>query len=182
MPQAQICRLSGRTRLTVASELSRDVDVAIAIGGCVGEHMRQIQARLTDRDIVCQLSHSASAAHHGQKRCLGQFQRLPGESEMERAPRDFSALQSVPGEGIEERRRRMALLQAEAVEQRQRELAEQSSPLNSASIRIKAWERLHQVDLPSNPAHRLVTIIAANTGLSIDEVRDEQSLRAAPSK
>ena len=101
---------------------------------------------------------------------------------MERAPRDFSALQSVPGEGTEERRRRMALLQAEAVEQRQRELAEQSSPLNSASIRIKAWERLHQVDLPSNPDHRLVTIIAANTGLSIDEVRDEQSLRAAPSK
>ena len=86
------------------------------------------------------------------------------------------------GESNEDYRRRLALLQAEAIEQRQRELAEQSSPLNSPSARIRAWERLHQVDLPTDPAHRLVTVIAANTGLSTDEVRSEQSSRAATSK
>jgi hypothetical protein len=102
--------------------------------------------------------------------------------ERERDTREFSALLFVPGESTDDRRRRMALLQAEAIEQRQRELAEQSSPLNSPSMRIRAWERLHQVDLPRDPAHRLVTVIAANTGLSIHDVREEQTSRAAMPK
>jgi hypothetical protein len=33
--------------------------------------------------------------------------------------------------------------------------------------------------LPRDPAHRLVDIIAANTGLTVEEVRDEQRLRAS---
>lgn len=84
-----------------------------------------------------------------------------------------------PGEGIENYRQRLARLKAEAAEWRQKQIDEQSSPLNSPSVRIRAWERLHQVDLPRNPAHRLVDIIAANTGLSADQVRAEQSSRAA---
>jgi len=100
---------------------------------------------------------------------------------MERDKRVFFG-STHPGESQDDYRRRLALLQAEAAEQRQRELAEQSSPLNSASVRIRAWERLHQVDLPSDPAHRLITVIATSTGLSVAEVRDEQSSRAAPVK
>jgi hypothetical protein len=87
------------------------------------------------------------------------------------------------GESSSEYRERMALIQAQAIERRQQELHEQSSPLNSASDRIRIWERVHQVKLPRNPAHRLIAVIAANTGLSADEVRAEQQQRlvaAAP--
>jgi len=86
------------------------------------------------------------------------------------------------GESNAEYRKRLEYLQAEAAERRQRQIEEQSSPLNSASIRIRAWERLHQVDLPVDPAHRLIDVIAVNTGLTLDEVHDEQLLRAAAPK
>lgn len=82
------------------------------------------------------------------------------------------------GETQADCRERMALLQAEALERRQQDLAQQSSPHNSPTDRIRIWERLHQLSLPVNPAHRLVSIIAANTGLSTAEVQEEQRLRA----
>jgi len=84
----------------------------------------------------------------------------------------------IAGETNVDYRRRLEELQAEVAERRQQQIDEQSSPLNSPSVRIKAWERLHQVDLPRDPAHRLVEVIAANTGLSAAEVRAEQVLRA----
>lgn len=94
---------------------------------------------------------------------------------------DHSQFRSLPtpGEGIEDYRNRLQRLKAEAAEWRQKQIDEQSSPLNSPCVRIKAWERLHQLELPRDPAHRLVDIIATNTGLSADEVRAEQTLRAA---
>ena len=92
-----------------------------------------------------------------------------------------SPLRSLPnpGEGIENYRQRLARLKAEAAQWRQKQIDEQSSPLNSPSVRIQAWERLHQLELPRDPAHRLLDIVAANTGLSVDEVRAEQTARAA---
>jgi len=83
------------------------------------------------------------------------------------------------GENSADYRERMALVQAEALERRQQQLHEQSSPLNTPSDRIRIWERLHQVQLPRNPSHRLIAVIAANTGLTANEVRAEQELRAA---
>jgi len=35
------------------------------------------------------------------------------------------------------------------------------------------------VSLPRDPQHRLLDVIATNTGLTVDEVRDEQRLRVA---
>jgi hypothetical protein len=84
------------------------------------------------------------------------------------------------GEAVGDYRARLEHHQAEAAERRQSALAEQSSPMNTAGQRIRIWERLHQVDMPRNPTHRLLPIIAANTGLSLAEVLDEQRLRAAP--
>lgn len=84
-----------------------------------------------------------------------------------------------PGETNEVFRHRMALIQAEATERRQQQIAEQTSPLNSAAVRIRAWEMLHQVELPKSSSHRLVEVIAADTGLIPDDVRAEQQLRAA---
>jgi len=83
------------------------------------------------------------------------------------------------GESPTEYRERAALLQAEAAERRRRELSEQCSPRNTPADRIRLWERLHQLPLPRSPNHRLITVIAANTGLSLEEVKAEQRERAA---
>jgi hypothetical protein len=75
-------------------------------------------------------------------------------------------------------RARLVHQQAEAAERRRLDLAEQSSRLKSAEERIRIWERIHEVTLPRDSAHNLVEIIAANTGLTEAEVRDEQQRRA----
>ena len=94
----------------------------------------------------------------------------------------LARLLPIAGEGNSEYRKRMDDLRREKAEQRQREIDEQSSPLNSPSVRIWAWERLHQLDLPRNPEHRLVHIISADTGLTVDEVVAEQVSRTTPTK
>ena len=75
-------------------------------------------------------------------------------------------------------RARLQHSQAEAAERRRTDLAEQCSRLKTAEERIRIWERIHEVTLPRDPAHRLVDIIAANTGLTDADVRDEQQRRA----
>jgi hypothetical protein len=75
-------------------------------------------------------------------------------------------------------RARLAHQQAENAERRKFDLAEQSSRLKSAEERIRIWERLHEVNLPRDPQHRLIEIIAGNTGLTAAEVREEQRRRA----
>jgi hypothetical protein len=75
-------------------------------------------------------------------------------------------------------RARLVHQQAEAAERRRMDLAEQSSRLKSAEERIRIWDRIHEVTLPRDPAHRLIEIIATNTGLTDSEVREEQQRRA----
>lgn len=77
-------------------------------------------------------------------------------------------------------RARIAAQQAEAAERRRLELVEQRSSMNTPATRIRIWERLHQIGLPSNPTHRLIDVIAAQTGLTSEDVRDEQRLRVNP--
>ena len=67
-------------------------------------------------------------------------------------------------------RARLVHQQAESAERRRSDLAEQSSRLKTAEERIRIWERLHEVNLPRDPAH---------TGLNGEDVRDEQRRRAA---
>jgi acyl-CoA reductase-like NAD-dependent aldehyde dehydrogenase len=87
---------------------------------------------------------------------------------------------ATPGEDLTtDFRARQIHQQAETAERRKLDLAEQSSKLKSAEERIRIWERLHEVILPKDPAHRLVDIIAADTGLTIADIRDEQGRRAA---
>jgi hypothetical protein len=85
-----------------------------------------------------------------------------------------------PGESIADFRDRLAQRQAEATDMRRRELAEQTSDAHTPAARIKIWERLHQVALPRNPSHRVLRVIAASTGLTLEEVRDEQRQRTTP--
>ncbi|HTD72627.1 MAG TPA: hypothetical protein VK652_03800 [Steroidobacteraceae bacterium] len=86
---------------------------------------------------------------------------------------------SSPEDPMMDFRARLVHQQAEAAERRRLDLAEQSSRLKTAEERIRIWERIHEVTLPRDSAHRLVEIIAANTGLTDAEVREEQSRRAA---
>lgn len=75
-------------------------------------------------------------------------------------------------------RTRLVQSQAEAAERRRMDLAEQCSRLKTAEERIRIWERIHEVTLPRDSEHRLLDIIAANTGLSTADIRDEQQRRA----
>lgn len=77
-------------------------------------------------------------------------------------------------------RARIVQQQAEMQEQRQRELLEQSSSLNTPKDRIRIWERLHQIALPRDPQHRLLGVIAVDTGLKLEDVHEEQRQRVAP--
>jgi len=83
-----------------------------------------------------------------------------------------------PGDATISYRGRIASRQAEALEHWRIQLAEQSSALNSPAARIRIWERRHQIALPRDPEHRLIELIAANTGLSAEEVHAEQRFRA----
>jgi len=89
--------------------------------------------------------------------------------------------ESLPyaGEPTADFRERLARQQAEASERRTHALTEQSSVSNSPQARIRIWEQLHAIVLPRDAAHRLVNVIAANTGLTVEQVREEQEQRAA---
>lgn len=84
----------------------------------------------------------------------------------------------MAGEANADYRARIAAHQEAAAERRRQELLEQRSSTNSPTMRIRIWERLHQIHLPRSPSHRLVDVIAAQTGLAAEDVRDEQRLRA----
>lgn len=85
----------------------------------------------------------------------------------------------MAGESNSDYRARIAHHQADLRERRQHELQQQASTLNTPTARIRIWERLHQLSLPRDPKHRLLAIIAANTGLTLAEVQGEQKLRLA---
>ena len=84
------------------------------------------------------------------------------------------------GERPEDLRARVALEQARAQQHREQELLEQSSTRNSPQERIRIWERLHGVRLPRNATHRVLDVVAAGTGLTLEQVRDEQRRRLQP--
>jgi hypothetical protein len=74
---------------------------------------------------------------------------------------------------------RLAREEYERSEKRRQELAEQRSELNSPEVRIRTWERIHQLRMPSDPAHPILDVIAVSTRLTLEEVREEQRARAA---
>ena len=82
-------------------------------------------------------------------------------------------------EDIAERRARVRREQDERAAERQQQIALQSSPLRDPDERIRLWENLHALTLPRSSAHRLLQVIAAQTNLSIQEVRAVQQRRVA---
>jgi hypothetical protein len=74
---------------------------------------------------------------------------------------------------------RRAREEHERAEKRRRELTEQRSELNPPDVRIRSWERLHQLRLPADPTHPILDVIAISTRLTLADVREEQRMRAA---
>lgn len=74
---------------------------------------------------------------------------------------------------------RLALEAEERLHQRQRALAEQSSTANPPDVRIRAWEKVHALRLPGDAAHPVLNVIAYGTGLTLEQIREEQRARLA---
>jgi hypothetical protein len=80
---------------------------------------------------------------------------------------------------IQTHRARLALEEDERAQQRRLELAEQRSDRNTPAMRIRIWEKLHGLRLPSDAAHPILDVVAISTRLTIAEVREEQAARLA---
>jgi hypothetical protein len=75
-------------------------------------------------------------------------------------------------------RQRRPLEERERADLKRAELAQQCSDLNSADLRIRAWGKVHQLRMPSDPRHPALAAIAAATQLTLAEVQNEQRLRS----
>jgi hypothetical protein len=76
-------------------------------------------------------------------------------------------------------RQRRALEELERAELKRADFAEQQSTVNSVDVRIRAWEKVHGLRMPSDPKHRALHAIAAATQLALSDVLNEQGLRSA---
>ena len=94
-------------------------------------------------------------------------------------PRTWNGVGPPPGESEADYRERLEQDRLLAQERWEQALRDQSAPESDAAERIRVWERRHQVDLPRDPGHRLIAVIAAATGLTARQVLEEQSARAA---
>jgi len=76
-------------------------------------------------------------------------------------------------------RKRLALEEEERARERTSRLDVLRSEVNAVPVRIRAWEKIHGLRLPSDPAHPILRVIASNTGISLAFLREEQQARAA---
>lgn len=83
------------------------------------------------------------------------------------------------GNWMADHRARIALEESERLQSKQRELREQTSDRNTPAERIRIWERRHGLTLPRDVNHRLIGVIAHQTDLARDQVREEQRRRLA---
>jgi hypothetical protein len=76
--------------------------------------------------------------------------------------------------------RAQALRAAEERAQERAQLIErQSSSLHTPEERIRLWEKLHVLSLPRVSTHPLLSLIASQTALTLQQVQDEQRRRAS---
>lgn len=88
------------------------------------------------------------------------------------ADRHFTAL-----ELLADHRERLALEDEERERKRASQFEELRSEVNSVPARIRAWEKMHGLRLPSDPAHPILRVIMRTTGISLACLREEQQAR-----
>jgi hypothetical protein len=86
------------------------------------------------------------------------------------------------GDFVAENRARIAHEQAQELERKQQELLEQISERNTPAQRILIWERRHGLTLPRDSNHPALAIVAAATGLALEQMHEEQRRRSASTK
>jgi len=86
------------------------------------------------------------------------------------------------GTGRKECRMRAAELAALDRSQRNALVQRVSSVTLSPADRIRLWETVYRIRLPSRPNHSLIRVIAERTGLTADDVVAEQRRRAVHSR
>lgn len=84
------------------------------------------------------------------------------------------------GNWMTDHRARIALEESERLERNQQDLLAQTSELNTPAERIRIWERRHGLSLPRDTNHRIIDLIARQTDLALNQVREEQQRRLAP--
>jgi hypothetical protein len=94
-------------------------------------------------------------------------------------PENSERFRSTGDETLYDYRQRRALDELERAERKRLDSAEQYSVLNSAELRIRAWEKVHQLRMPSDPLHPALEAIASATQLTLADVQNEQRLRSA---
>lgn len=75
-------------------------------------------------------------------------------------------------------RRRLELDEEARVERRRVDIAEQTLEPNIPGVRIRAWEKVHALRMPSSPGHPVLNLIAIATQLSLADVHEEQRIRS----
>ena len=84
----------------------------------------------------------------------------------------------VPDAGsLADRRAQVEHEQQQRLQERQQQIALLTSPLSTPEERIRLWEKLHALNLPKSPTHKLLRIIADQTELSLDQVLEVQRTR-----
>lgn len=78
---------------------------------------------------------------------------------------------------LTDHRERLVVEEEARVNQRDRQLEEIRSQFNSASARIRAWEKMHGLCLPTSPTHPILAVIACATGIPLPALRQEQQAR-----
>jgi hypothetical protein len=78
-----------------------------------------------------------------------------------------------------ERRAAVQVKTEKKAAERKHELEELMSYVRTPAERIEAWERIFQLKLPSSKEHPLIEVIAAATGLTVDELGAELRRRRA---
>jgi hypothetical protein len=88
---------------------------------------------------------------------------------------------AAKGEDPAAYRARSEIEEEERAQQRRLDLAEQHSEFNPPAVRIRAWEKVHGLRLPSDLAHPILQVIAVGTRLTLEDVHAEQCARASRS-
>jgi len=89
------------------------------------------------------------------------------------------ASSSAVGETVKEHRARIALEERKRAERRLLDLAEQRSDASTPEMRIRSWEKMHGLRLPTDANHPILDVIAVATRLTLAQVLEEQRARAA---
>ena len=93
-----------------------------------------------------------------------------------------SDLQRRPAAEVAAERREQAALELAAQQkEKARNLARQRSIETPPATRIALWESLHGLAMPRDPKHPLMSVIARETELELEQVLAELERRATPS-